>query len=284
MKFEQIRNATIRIEYDGTTVLIDPWFAPKYTTGSFAILNAICFVHRRLGIKNTRYLIEHCETMKVTNLVKRFTLMPLCVLPKPVSEINKGVDAYLVTHIHADHVGIGLNGKVGIGFDKNIPVYAQNKGDAKYLAYSGLKKVNVIEESFKIGNAEIIKTKAIHGTKIPCGDACGYIFRSPEEKTLYVAGDTIWCPEVEEILKKYQPDVIVCNTCAAELANYGRLIMDDNDLYEVYKACPNAKIIASHMDTVTHATLTRKTLHKRLKEKGIDDKILMPDDGESYLF
>ena len=60
--------------------------------------------------------------------------------------------------------------------------------------------------------------------------------------------------------------------------------MDDNDVYEVYKTCPNATIIASHMDTVSHATLTRETLRQKLVEKNIADKILIPADGEIYQF
>ena len=66
------------------------------------------------------------------------------------------------------------------------------------------------------------------------------------------------------------------------LMKNGRLIMDDNDLYQVYQAAPNAVIIASHMDNVPHATLTRKTLRKKLRTKGIADKIRIPADGESY--
>lgn len=62
------------------------------------------------------------------------------------------------------------------------------------------------------------------------------------------------------------------------LVKNGRLIMDDNDLYQVYQTAPNAVIIASHMDNVPHATLTRKTL----RAKGIVDKIRIPADGESY--
>lgn len=284
MKFEQIRNATIRIEYAGYTFLIDPWLAPQYMTGSFNLLKQMCKIHRFLKIQETKYLIDQCTDMEVLNPIKSMKLMPLSKLPKPAKEINRGVDAYLISHIHPDHVGICLTGKICGGCDPNIPVYAQNKRDAKYLAYSGMKKVRCIQDKVKIADIEIIKTKAVHGTLIPCGDACGYIFKSPRERTLYIAGDTVWCQDVQEILNQYQPDVIVCNVCAAELKKYGRLIMDDLDLYKVYKTCPQACIIASHMDTVAHATLTRKTLKERLRKLGIADKILIPNDGDTIIF
>jgi hypothetical protein len=48
--------------------------------------------------------------------------------------------------------------------------------------------------------------------------------------------------------------------------------------------CPNAKIIASHMDNVAHATLNRQTLSEKLHQRNIADKILIPSDGEIYQF
>lgn len=133
-----------------------------------------------------------------------------------------------------------------------------------------------------LGNIEIIKTPAIHGTAKPCGDACGFVFRNPDEKTLYICGDTIWCASVEATIAKYNPDVIVTNNCAAKFQDYGRFIMDGNDLLKVYEDCPDATIIASHMDNVAHATLTRATLREKLTQKHIADKILIPDDGDVY--
>lgn len=74
------------------------------------------------------------------------------------------------------------------------------------------------------------------------------------------------------------------NACAATLLHFGRLIMDDKDVAEVVKAMPKAKVIASHMDTVSHAMLTRETLKEKLTEAGIADKVLIPEDGETLLF
>ena len=132
------------------------------------------------------------------------------------------------------------------------------------------------------GDAEIIKVNAVHGTKVPCCDAAGFIFRSPNEKTLYVCGDTVWCDDVAETIKKYHPDVIITNNAAAMLVKNGRLIMDDNDLEKVCAAAPEAVVIASHMDNVPHATLTRKSLAKKLKKKGLRERVRIPEDGEIY--
>ena len=99
-----------------------------------------------------------------------------------------------------------------------------------------------------------------------------------------MAGDTIFYDEVQKTLQQYQPEVIILNACAATFNTFGRLIMDDSDVANVYELCPNAKIIASHMDNVAHATLNRQTLSEKLHQRNIADKILIPSDGEIYQF
>ena len=90
------------------------------------------------------------------------------------------------------------------------------------------------------------------------------------------------CDEVAETMAELKPDVVILNACAAQLKTYGRLIMDDADVESVCRAAPNATVIASHMDTVAHATLTRKTLKAALERRGIEKRVLMPGDGEEY--
>lgn len=281
MKFQQIRNATVKITYDSKTFLIDPWLAPQYMTGCFGLLPMIIAMNRR-GDPRKKYVIDHCATWKPVDPKQKWIMCPMQPLPMSVAAINRDVDAYLCSHVHLDHIGLGLNGKGCEKLDKNIPIYAINRQDSNYLEFSGMKDVRVLEDRITYGEAEVIKVKAIHGIKVPCGDACGYVFRSPNEKTLYVAGDTVWCDEVAETIAMYHPDVIVTNNCAAMLVDNGRLIMDDNDLEKVCAAAPEAVIIASHMDNVPHATLTRKTLDEKLKEKGIRERVRIPEDGESY--
>ncbi|HML34904.1 MBL fold metallo-hydrolase [Sporomusa sphaeroides] len=261
MKMQQLRNATIRIEYAGKNFLIDPWLRPKASMGpliGYALVNP--------AVKDIK--------------------IPMCELPKATEEILADIDAYIVTHVHPDHFDMNPNGTGGDLLCKNTAIWVQNAKDAEYMKRSGFIDVRIMQETGCDieGNIRLTKTPGCHGTKAPCGPASGFILQHKEEKTIYVAGDTIWYPEVKATLKTYQPDIVVLNACAAELLDFGRLIMDDNDVYEVYKACPNAAIIASHMDTVSHATLTRKTLRKKLAEKAIADKILIPVDGEIYQF
>lgn len=81
----------------------------------------------------------------------------------------------------------------------------------------------------------------------------GVIFQAASEKTLYLAGDTIYYDEVETVLQKYRPDVIIVNDCAANSIGYGRLITERDDNIKVHEQCPNAVIIVSHMGCISHA-------------------------------
>ena len=105
-----------------------------------------------------------------------------------------------------------------------------------------------------------------------------------EEKTLYVAGDTIWYEKVAENIDNFKPEVIVLNACAAELVGFGRLIMDSEDVEKVIKYSPDSKIILSHMDNVAHASLSRTSLSRELEKNGMLSKAIIPQDGEKLEF
>ena len=78
--------------------------------------------------------------------------------------------------------------------------------------------------------------------------------------------------------------MIVLNVCGAELMGLGRLIMGAEDVLNVCEAAPNATIIASHMDAVNHATVTRAELRDFLRKHGKDGHVLIPEDGECLEF
>lgn len=262
MRIEQIRNATIRIEYAGKTFLVDPWLAAKGSMGCFRDLPAFKVCHKEQ------------ETIP----------MPMCELPFPVEQILDGIDAYIITHIHPDHIDMALDGSIQGVLKRDVPTFAQSEEDAAVLKKSGFQDVRVLGSNSSFDGIQLVKTPGLHGTIKPCGPSCGVIFRHSGEKTLYVAGDTIWYTEVERTLALARPDVVVLNACAAELEGFGHLIMDDNDVAMVHKAAPYARVVVSHMDTVAHATITRATMRERLQNKGILDDILMPADGETLSF
>lgn len=219
----------------------------------------------------------------VPDAAKEGIPMPMCALPEPAGEILKGVDYYVVTHIHPDHVDMAPDGTVGRMLDKTVPVLVQNEIDGKVFRESGFEQVLVLgETAYACGDVSITRTPALHGVIEPCGEACGVIFQAKQEKTLYVAGDTVWTTEIKKTLRTFTPDVVVLNACAAELVGFGRLIMNDEDVEAVARTAPDAQIVISHMDTVAHASITRYTMRGLLAKRGVD--YLMPEDGETLIF
>lgn len=261
MKIQQIRNATVKIEYSGTTFLVDPWLLKKGEFGTF---------------RNTpfRPLTEDREDIP----------MPMVELPMPKEELLKGIDAYILTHFHPDHIDWNKEGILGDSLNKHIPTFVENPEDAKKLWDEGFTDLEVLYQNSSIKDIELIKTPCRHGTKVPCGPACGVIFRSPNEKTLYLVGDTIWYEPIKNIIDEYNPDIVILYACGASLKFFGRLIMDQHDVLKVHEAAPNAMLVISHMESVAHATVTRAEMRNYIIKHGFEKNAIIPADGETINF
>ncbi len=263
MKITQIRNATNKIEFGGKTFLIDPWLQGRHE---------LCFI----DIPGHPY---HTE-----DPIKENIPMPFYDLIMSPEKIQEGVDFIIVTHIHPDHIDMALDGTVGATLNKNIPLFCQNRQDYEVFIKSGFKDVKILDENgTDLDGVKITKTKALHGTVVPCGEACGVIFEHKNEDTLYLAGDTIWYSEVAKTLNKYNPAVVMLNCCGAELVENGRLIMHDEDVASVHKASPVAKLYLTHFNNVAHASFTRHSMKAALLMRNVSG-YFMPEDGETVEF
>ena len=254
MKITQIRNATIVVEYANKKFLIDPMLAEKGTYPSFP------------------------------GTIRQDQNNPSVSLPTSVDDIISGVDAVIVTHLHLDHFDEAAQRLL----PKDIKMFVQNEEDAKEVQNTGFQNVEVLTKDTVFEGIQLVKTRGEHGRGEELlkrmGEVCGVVFKHPSEKTLYVAGDTVWYEGVQEELDTHKPDIIVVNGGDNQLIEYGSLIMGKEDIYEVHKAAPNAKIISVHMEAVNHWTLSREELKNFSKEKGFSSNMLVPEDGESYKF
>ena len=107
------------------------------------------------------------------------------------------------------------------------------------------------------------------------------IFSHPGEKRLYLAGDTVWNEIVEHSLRQHRPEVVILNCGDARVPGLGSIIMGKEDVRAVYLAAPQATLIASHMEAVNHAVLSRDELRDFLDEHGMTARVLVPADGET---
>lgn len=259
VKIQQIRNATIKVQYAGTTFLIDPMLAKKGAYPGFE------------GTYNS-----HLRN-------------PLVELPMPASEVMKA-NAVVVTHTHPDHWDEAAKQSL----PKGMPIFVQNEEDAQSIRKDGFTDVRVLTESTEFKGTRLSKTGGLHGDdKMMQGElgkllgaVSGVVFQRPGHKTVYVAGDTVWNRQVEDAIGKYQPDVIILNTGYARVLGFdGSIIMGKEDLYRAYQLAPKATIIGSHMEAVNHGMQSRKELRDSITKKGMSPKrVLVPADGESYRF
>ncbi|QEY89172.1 hypothetical protein BACIT_1241 [Bacillus amyloliquefaciens] len=187
-------------------------------------------------------------------------------LPTSVDNIIKDVDAVIVTHLHYDHWDEAAKEVL----PKDIKLFSQNEEDATEIRNAGFKNVEVLTKDTLFEGIQLIKTKGEHGRgeilKL-AGLVCGVVFKHQSEKTLYIAGDTVWYDAVQEEIDTHQPEIIVVNGGDNQFYEGGSLIMGKEDIYETYKAAPKAKIIVSHMEAVNHWGLSKEELKSFINEK-----------------
>ncbi|MED4116636.1 MBL fold metallo-hydrolase [Priestia megaterium] len=259
MKINQIRNATIIVKYANRKFLIDPMLAEKGTLPPFG---------PGIGLPSAPRQDQN---------------NPLVSLPTSIDNIIQNIDAVIVTHLHFDHWDDAAKETL----PKGIKMFVQNEEDATEVKKAGFQHVEVLQEDTVFEGIQLIKTKGEHGrgemVKI-AGEVCGIVFKHASEKTLYVAGDTVWYDAVQEVIDTHKPEIIVVNGGDNQFFEGGSLVMGKEDIYEVYQAAPNSQIIVVHMEAVNHWNLSREELKSFISEKGIASTVLVPDDGESYTF
>lgn len=259
MKVTQVRNATLLVEIADTTFLIDPMLAEKESWDGFA------------------------ET------ARSYLRNPMTELPLPIDELIKA-DIVIVTHTHMDHWDEAAQKQL----PPNKLILAQSEEDADVIRSQGFTNVRVLQdENNFINGLTIHKVDGQHGSNEAyanpekaegLGDACGLVFTMHDEKTLYIAGDTVWVKPYVHTLKKYKPDVVVINAGDAHIDEYGPIIMGAEDTLRTLQVLPDTTIVASHLEAINHCLLTRKELRRFTLEHGIENKVLIPEDGEMLKF
>lgn len=250
MDIQLIRHATLKIKYNNLTILVDPMFSPQ---GSLApVANAAN---------------EDCN--------------PLVSLPVMVDEIIEGVDAIIVTHLHRDH----LDDAAIQSLPKDIVVFCQLEDELKLLEHGFTNVVKVISNGEWKG-IKLSRTGGRHGTgelAKMMGPVSGFVLEADSEETLYIAGDSVWCDEVEKAIKIYIPKVIILNGGEAQFLTGDPITMGYSDIEQVSRYIPDSKIVVVHMESWNHCLLKRSILKESVESNEIRN-VIIPDDGEKINF
>ncbi|MEH7444857.1 MBL fold metallo-hydrolase [Bacillus sp. JJ1122] len=250
MEIQLIRHATLKIKFNNLTFLVDPMFSQK---GSLDPVSNAANEDRN----------------------------PLVNLPVTVEEVIQDVDALIVTHLHRDH----LDDAAIQALPKEMAVFCQPEDDLKLLDF-GFTNVMKVETEMEWSGIKLSRTGGRHGTgelAEAMGQVSGFVLATEAEETLYIAGDTVWCDEVEDAIKTTKPKVIVLNGGEAQFLTGDPITMGFNDIEKVSSLASDSVIVVVHMETWNHCLLKRSTLKESVEANELTN-VIVPDDGEKLSF
>jgi L-ascorbate metabolism protein UlaG (beta-lactamase superfamily) len=250
MQIQSIRNATMRIQYHGHLFVCDPYLADKFTRPSY--------------------------TGKSPN--------PLVDLPMPATDVIKGAEFFILSHLHSDH----FDPAAAEILPKDKPVFCQ-PGDQCALKDKGFTNVIPVDDTAECNGIHLRRFSGQHGSGlvlVEMGKASGFVISAEDEPTVLWIGDSLLTDTVREQITTVKPDVIITHSSGAVWGLTKTLILTDAaQTVEICQLAPQSKVVAVHMEALDHGTTTRASLRELARARGIsDDRLLIPADGETLEF
>lgn len=245
MHFQHLRHATHRLIYGGKSILIDPVLSPKGT------MNPIPGAPN--GAPN-----------------------PLTELPVPVETLC-AYNLLLVTHLHQDH----FDDAAGRLLPKDLQVICAPPHTAA-LQEKGFTNIQPCAAAITLDGIAITLTGGTHGTGATApalNPVFGFILKAAGEPTVYITGDTVWCPEMEATLQLHQPELIICYGGAA-LYGGDIITMRISDFQQIRSTSPASQLAIIHMEGWNHCGLSRDAVRTWAHQENQEPFVWVPEDGE----
>lgn len=246
MQIQLIRSATLRLHYGGHLLLIDPFLAAKETIRSFAGKG-----------KN-----------------------PRVDLPCTPEEAIERVEMVIISHLHSDH----FDDVAAELLPKHLPIFCQ-PGDEAQIVEKGFENVTAVADQTSWNGIHLRRTIGRHGTgelAERMGKVSGFVLQAENEPTVYWMGDTIWYDEVQAVVEQIHPDVIVTHSSGAKFGDSDPIVMDAAQTVAVCRAAPQATVVAVHLESLDHGTVSRSSLWETAVKAGItNEQLRIPADGET---
>ena len=247
-----MRHATLVIGINNKHILVDPMLSPK----------------------NALDPVQNCGNET------RFPMVDLPISDPELYELLQEVEAVIVSHLHRDHWDTAAQKLI----NKDKIIFCQ-PADTEKIKEAGFRNVQPINDQIHWEGISIHRTNGQHGTGEigkKMGQVSGFVLQHNDE-SIYVAGDTIFCKEMQDALSQFHPTVTIVNAGGARFLEGGPITMTPSDVIRVNEEFPDTKIIAVHMDTVNHCFDKRTDLLEALSKKRITS-VLVPMDGETVQF
>jgi len=252
MELQHIRNATLKIEYAGKTILVDPMFCQKETFDPFFP-----------GVGKN----------------------PTVNLKMSVDCIIEKVDAVLLTHAHPDHFD-----EVAATILPKDTKLLSTPNDVEFLQNHGFQNIEAIQLKTTWQGITITRIEGQHGSGPVLefmGKVSGFVLQSDKEPTIYLIGDSVLIDNVIEAIKDYRPKIIVTNSGGAIIPGHENnpAIMDEEQTISICKMARDSKVVATHIGALDFCKVTRKRLREYAISNDVNQKQLsIPEDGEVLKF
>ena len=203
------------------------------------------------------------------------------MIPLPVdkNELMAGVDAVLLTHFHFDHFDKAAEELL----PKNILIFCQ-PGDDQKLKDKGFLNVKPVDHLTEWESISFGRFHANHAQGFPLGMLLGKSsswFIQSGAKSVFITGDAIFDRFLAESLRTANPKVIIANTGAAKLTFGNPLTLTATELKEMNALLPDARIIAVHMNSINHCTLSKEELKQFITREKLTENIQIPNEGDT---